>query len=470
MKRKLDSLSRDKCVVLLEDIVKRDKKKYHCLHDELPIVESTKDSWFSYVGSHYYPFGIINRITNERINEPFRVKVELSMKNDDRYAPCSLELTDIKGIYWLQFFKPHNKGTVVMKLSCVDDDTVEPLVHEIKVLVPGSSKSAKGGSAKKEEETKEKSKKKESFLDAKIDNPEDLNVPSLSVSQSIRYLQEIVSISDIFPQNSTKYRMDNQPPFLRPDSSVISGKEKEVVRTIFGPAFGVKMSNALLLSLYNDKAIISPLLTAYLSAASTTSSSSSSSSEQQAFQSLSKKQKREAERGLDRLMSPNILELFQAVVGHYKSLQHIQRIQDLIAFLCLLFDRLLFTHILYEEERAVYERWLGVTGKTAEDEVTTAEVSANSRPRRGGRRRESEGEPNEMGEEEVGGQMVITNYYEKFGPYFFLRFLVVVMMNVQPAENSTLSTGRLKGPVSDLEKLVDMSMKFLDDHSTMYFC
>jgi hypothetical protein len=513
MKRKADSVQQDKCVVILEDMLKRDKKKYHPLPDELEVSENSKNQWFSFIHAHYHPIGVIDRSTNERVKQSHKIKFELFMKNDDLFTPYSASDSTKEGVFWIQIWKPHNKGIMICKFSCVDDESIEPLIHEIRVVDKNSKSSSKSAGGKKDSKSEQKSLPKTHILLQDIlTDPRELIPPQPTIQQSLQFLQSISPITDALSFNQ-KNKYDAPLPFLNPQQQTAtaannSSKEKAemTLPMIKGPLLNMKIPSSLLISLYNDKSVVSPLLCTYLEASMNNIGGS-----------WTKKQKKEADRGFERIMSPSIPELLQAIISHYKSLQNLPTINDLISFLCLLFDQILFTHILYENEMKIYEKWL-VGEKNEETEVvkneeeveeenevksesrksrsssrTRDEKSNNSNNRRSSRLQAEDSEEEEIIEEDDDDEkdnseserdeeehedkqqpnkVIPTEYYEEFGPYFFLRFLVVLILNIFPADSSanTLSTGRVKGPLNDLEKLMEFSFRFLDEHSSTYFC
>ena len=144
-----------KKIAIIEEFLKKDRKKYHALKDELSLVPSSKDKWFSFADGHFYPFCVVDSHSLEKcIDKSYPIEIELIVKNDPSFTPYE-QRGEIhpkqNGVFWWKYFKPHVKGAVILRIRS-DDEEVEPLVHEFKIIEVDQDKSQ---SAKKEKEVKE---------------------------------------------------------------------------------------------------------------------------------------------------------------------------------------------------------------------------------------------------------------------------------------------------------------------------
>jgi hypothetical protein len=454
-------------ITILEEYVKKDKKNYHYLPDTILYTPDDKDQWFSFYHSRYFPFSVVDRKTGEKTMEPVRFHIDLSVKNNNYYSPYRDSEVSTKGVLWIRVFKIHvNKGILVYKVT-TDRDDIEPLIKEIKIedeitrvkREKDEKNNEKGADQPEEDEDDaieaeggRKSKRgrrssenmineKESKIMSKDISHFDSTcvlVDSSQLQSNVAFLEEASSsssTSDILESKTIQFlRTICEIPVLPPlslkqrieqtlisSTSSIIPNNSILLSSIHTSPLTVKIPNSLVISLYNDKTVISSVVVSFLKTFFVPSLLSRSQQQQY------KKVRTEVQRGFERLLSPSCTELFAML--HEKSASHVSNASSCISFLKILMSKILFSHLLYQNEKVIFPETL----------LKDCGISS-------------------------------TESLEYLGPYYFLRFIVVVIMNVSSDSSSSLSSSsNRKEPINELRKILEIAIKILDENSSHYF-
>lgn len=547
-KKRSETNTYTKCITILEEHVKRDRKKYHFLENEIRLVpltltkkssssSSQNNDFFSFNNAHFFPFTVVYRDTNEKCSERnYLFDVRVAYKGDSDYPEYhEFSYPDKSGIFWWKYIKPHVLGTYVLTLT-VNSDEVEPLIHEFKII-EDEAPAAVPASAKKESSTQKKKRKhsetatsgegeeghedenegeeaeevaddiesegnnnnntnkvkklltdstelktstnssrklkkpKNGEEDAKEDHEKEegrSDFPLIKPQHTSHFLQSICNLPELLPL-SIKQRLE-QPLTSGNLLPLPASTTNQHFR--FGLHASIKVPYALLNCLYNDKAIVSPLITSYLQIVLghplPTSGNSSSSGEmmveKEKEKALTKNDKKHMEEGFKRFMTPSIAQIFHEVKLRLKipltsssssssSSSASSSLNDAILFLQLLFEKILYTHILYDEEVELFQQYF---------QQFPSSLTPPPQPH----------QPHNNKNQQNNSQ--VSSVLFAFGPYYFLRFMIVMLLNLQSHGGGASSAVKGGGgggekQLNDVEKVVDIALKYLDEQYLAFF-
>jgi hypothetical protein len=455
-------------ITILEEFVKKDKKNYHYLPDSILYTPNDKDQWFSFYHARYYPFSVVDRKTGEKTMEPVRFHIELSIKNNNYYSPYRVSEVSSKGVLWIKVFKIHvNKGILLYKVT-TDKEDIEPLLKEIKIedainrlkrekdeknkekvdwvkeeqqQEEADEEGLEGEGVRKKKRGRRSSACKTNDRESKIMSKDISDFDSSSVivdssqlqsnaflkaegssddileSKTIQFLRSVCDIPLTAPL-SLKQRIEQ--PLVSSTSSIIHNNSLCLSSTS-SSSFTVRIPNSLVGFLYNDKTLISPIVVSYLTTFFDPSLLS------RAHQLQYKKVRKEVVNSFESLLSPSCAELFAGL--QERSSSHVSNASNCISFLKILMSKILFSHLLYQNEKEIFPQTL----------LKDCAVSS-------------------------------TEALEYLGPYYFLRFIVVVIMNVSSDSSaSSSSSSNRKEPINELRKILEIAIKILDENSSHYF-